>query len=71
MCCSALIVGDGVSEGAVREWLDLLAAVVPSRAALAVGVGEGDFPEASWDSVNVTDRFWSLCTVVGNIRAGI
>lgn len=51
--------GDGVSEGAVLvgEWLGLLAPVAPSRAVLAVGVDEGDFPEASWDLVKVTDLF--------------
>lgn len=58
--------GDEVSEGAadvVREWLGLLLPVAPSRAVLAVGVDEGDFPEASWDSVKVTDLFWSLCAI--------
>lgn len=59
MCCSTLMEGDGVSEGAVLVggWLGLLAAVAPSRAVLAVGVDEGDFPEASWDLVKVTDLF--------------
>lgn len=71
MFCSALMEGDGVSERAVAvgEWLGLLAPFAPSRAVLGVGVAEGDFLEASWDSVKVTDLFWSLCTKSGNIRA--
>lgn len=59
MCCSTLMEGDGVSDGAVvvGEWLDLLAPVAPSKAVLLVGVDKGDFPEASWDLVKVTDLF--------------
>lgn len=50
MCCSALMEGDEVSEGGaavVRELLGLPLPVAPSRDVLAVGVDEGDFPEAS------------------------
>lgn len=71
MCCSALMEGDGVSEGAVivGEWLGPLAPVAPSKALLAVGVEEGDFPEGSWDLVKVTDLFWSLCAKEENFSA--
>lgn len=71
MCCSALMDGDGVSDGAVvvGEWLGLLVPVTPSKAVLAVGVEQRDFPEASWDSVKVTDLFWSLYAKGENIRA--
>lgn len=68
---SALMEGDGVSDGVVvvGEWLGLLAPVAPSRALPAVGVEEGDFPEDSWDLVKVTDLFWSPCASGGNDRA--